>query len=89
MRITNRSTFLLSRRATIANDTKLAEECGIDVPLIEGGYKALRRFLIDGLESALRDLNIVVVAGRTGVAKTAMPTNAVNRRNSQRLISRV
>ena len=48
------------------------KECGIDVPLIEGGYKALRRFLIDGLESALRDLNIVVVAGRTGVAKTAM-----------------
>ena len=47
-------------------------ECGFDVPLVEGGYKALRRFLIDGLESSLRELNIVVVAGRTGVAKTAM-----------------
>ena len=47
-------------------------DCGVDVPLVEGGYKALRRFLIDSLESSLRDLNIVVVAGRTGVAKTAL-----------------
>ncbi|MEL0153352.1 MAG: tRNA 2-selenouridine(34) synthase MnmH [Halieaceae bacterium] len=47
-------------------------ECGFHVPLVEGGYKALRRFLIDSLETSLRELNVVVVAGRTGVAKTAM-----------------
>lgn len=47
-------------------------ECGYDVPIVEGGYKALRRFLIDGLESSLLKSNIVVVAGRTGVAKTAL-----------------
>ncbi len=47
-------------------------ECGYDVPIVEGGYKALRRFLIDSLEYLLRESNIVVVAGRTGVAKTAL-----------------
>lgn len=45
---------------------------GFDVPIVEGGYKALRRFLIDGLESSLLESNIVVIAGRTGVAKTAL-----------------
>ena len=52
-------------------------ECGYDVPIVEGGYKALRRFLIDGLESSLLESNIVVVAGRTGVAKTAMLNQCV------------
>lgn len=47
-------------------------ERGFDVPLIEGGYKSLRRFLIESLESSLKESNIVVVAGRTGVAKTAL-----------------
>ena len=47
-------------------------ESGFEVPLIEGGYKALRRFLINNLESSLQKSNIVVVAGRTGVAKTAL-----------------
>lgn len=47
-------------------------ESGFEVPLIEGGYKALRRFLINNLESSLQKSNIVVVAGRTGVAKTTL-----------------
>lgn len=45
---------------------------GLNVPIVDGGYKALRRFLIDSLEPCLDAMNIVVVAGRTGVAKTAL-----------------
>lgn len=47
-------------------------ECGVDAPIIDGGYKALRRFLNDSLEPSLQTSNIIVVAGRTGVAKTAL-----------------
>ena len=47
-------------------------ECGFDVPIVEGGYKALRRFLIDSLEPCLSAMNVTVIAGRTGVAKTAL-----------------
>ena len=47
-------------------------ERGCHVPIIEGGYKALRRFLIDSFAASLQASNLVVVAGRTGVAKTAL-----------------
>ena len=47
-------------------------ERGCHVPIIEGCYKALRRFLIDSFAASLQASNLVVVAGRTGVAKTAL-----------------
>jgi len=43
---------------------------GVDYPLIEGGFKAMRRFLIDELEASVRDLRLVCVSGLTGVGKT-------------------
>jgi len=54
---------------------KLIAEAGINYPLIEGGYKAMRRFLIDELDNnsrALRDPNtpLVLISGRTGSGKT-------------------
>jgi tRNA 2-selenouridine synthase len=47
----------------------LAEE-GIHIPLIPGGYKALRRFLLDNLERASQTLPMTVICGRTGCGKT-------------------
>jgi len=50
----------------------LYEETGILYPRIKGGYKALRRFLIDELEISAREVNAIVLGGRTGVGKTLL-----------------
>jgi tRNA 2-selenouridine synthase len=50
----------------------LFEETGIRYPRIQGGYKALRRFLIDQLEAATREIQPLVLGGRTGVGKTLL-----------------
>ncbi|GGD70537.1 tRNA 2-selenouridine synthase [Lacimicrobium alkaliphilum] len=47
-------------------------EAGIDYPRIAGGYKALRRFLIDELERLIADTPLVLLAGRTGCGKTEL-----------------
>lgn len=47
----------------------LREE-GIDYPLIEGGYKAMRRFLIDELARSVAQADFVLVSGKTGTGKT-------------------
>jgi tRNA 2-selenouridine synthase len=50
----------------------LKERTGISVPRVEGGYKALRRFLIEELDAAASEVNTVVIGGRTGVGKTLL-----------------
>lgn len=45
-------------------------DSGIDYPLIKGGYKALRRFLIDSLESMVASSGFIILSGRTGTGKT-------------------
>ncbi|MDH5784054.1 MAG: tRNA 2-selenouridine(34) synthase MnmH [Chromatiales bacterium] len=50
----------------------LYEETGIMYPRIKGGYKALRRFLIDELEASCQEVNPFVIGGRTGVGKTIL-----------------
>lgn len=45
-------------------------EQGVDYPLVRGGYKAMRRYLIDELEISARELRLVCVGGLTGVGKT-------------------
>lgn len=45
-------------------------ESGIDYPLVKGGYKALRRFLIDSLESLIASSEFRIISGRTGTGKT-------------------
>ncbi len=47
----------------------LREE-GIDYPLVEGGYKAMRRFLIDELDRSMQIADIVLISGKTGTGKT-------------------
>lgn len=48
----------------------LAEEAGIVVPRVTGGYKALRRFLLDTLAERSARQPFVVLGGRTGSGKT-------------------
>lgn len=49
---------------------QLIREAGVDYPLVVGGYKAMRRFLIDELEALSPDAPLVLVSGRTGSGKT-------------------
>ncbi|TBW58772.1 tRNA 2-selenouridine(34) synthase MnmH [Marinobacter halodurans] len=53
-------------------------EAGVDFPLVQGGYKALRRFLIDAQEALLPDLPIVIISGRTGTGKTRVLLDTPN-----------
>ncbi|MEX2468116.1 MAG: tRNA 2-selenouridine(34) synthase MnmH, partial [Pseudohongiellaceae bacterium] len=46
------------------------DERGIAIPRIAGGYKALRGYLLGVLEKAAARDNLIVVAGKTGCAKT-------------------
>lgn len=48
----------------------LYEATGIAYPRVRGGYKALRRFLIDQLAENAALMHPVVIGGRTGVGKT-------------------
>ncbi len=57
--------FRGGQRSQIA--VKWLADAGKDVPKISGGYKSLRRFLLDQFE-AIPDL--LVVSGKTGVGKT-------------------
>jgi tRNA 2-selenouridine synthase len=43
---------------------------GIDYPLIVGGYKAMRRFLLEELERSVARGSFVLVSGKTGTGKT-------------------
>lgn len=48
-------------------------EAGITIPRVAGGYKALRRFVLDELfERVIPSLSLIVVAGRTGTGKTRL-----------------
>lgn len=47
----------------------LASE-GCPYPRIEGGYKAMRRFLLETLDRASEQCQFIVVSGRTGCGKT-------------------
>ena len=50
----------------------LHEATGLECPRVRGGYKAMRRFLIDELERNSGLCRPVVVGGRTGVGKTRL-----------------
>lgn len=50
----------------------LLEETGINCPRVRGGYKAMRRFLIEQIEENSEKCRPVVIGGRTGVGKTRL-----------------
>lgn len=55
------------------------QEAGVEYPRIPGGYKALRRFLIDQTEAIIQKRPLILLAGRTGSGKThvlnSLPTS--------------
>jgi len=46
------------------------KEAGVAYPLVKGGYKAMRRFLIDTTERIAAEEDFIIVGGRTGTGKT-------------------
>ena len=45
---------------------------GISYPLVKGGYKAMRRFLIDRFEADINIADLILISGRTGTGKTLL-----------------
>jgi len=50
----------------------LYEQTGIIFPRVKGGYKAMRRFLIDELEHSVENFQPLILGGRTGIGKTIL-----------------
>lgn len=48
------------------------EETGIKYPRVQGGYKAMRRFLIDSNERLIKETSFVLLGGTTGSGKTRL-----------------
>jgi tRNA 2-selenouridine synthase len=48
------------------------EKTGVVYPRIKGGYKAMRRFLIDELEISAQRIKTIMLGGRTGIGKTLL-----------------
>ena len=46
------------------------QEAGVDFPRVLGGYKAMRRFLIDHLEQSIETSSFYLISGKTGTGKT-------------------
>jgi tRNA 2-selenouridine synthase len=47
-------------------------EIGWTINLLEGGYKAYRRDVLDKIKSFSEELQLIIIAGRTGSGKTAL-----------------
>jgi len=52
------------------------QEEGVKIPLIDGGYKAMRSYLLDVLE---KPLNLLRISGQTGVGKTDLLVRLQNK----------
>ena len=48
----------------------LKQDAGIDYPRVTGGYKALRTFLIQTVDEAVTQCDMIVLGGMTGTGKT-------------------
>lgn len=48
------------------------QQNGVDVPIIQGGYKALRQHLINALETLPGQFNFALIGGLTGNGKTSL-----------------
>ncbi len=53
-------------------------DVGIDIPLIGGGYKTLRRSLIELIEQVAANVPMVRIGGKTGVAKSRLLNQVTN-----------
>ena len=48
------------------------KESGNPYPLVKGGYKSMRRFLIDDLERSIEEIPFIILSGKTGTGKTQL-----------------
>ena len=48
----------------------IEDETGKDYPRVSGGYKAMRRFLLDSIDRIAAEIPIMILGGRTGSGKT-------------------
>ncbi|VAW56329.1 Selenophosphate-dependent tRNA 2-selenouridine synthase [hydrothermal vent metagenome] len=48
------------------------EQTGLIFPRVKGGYKAMRRFLIDELDHSVEKFQPIILGGRTGIGKTIL-----------------
>ncbi|HHJ34844.1 MAG TPA: tRNA 2-selenouridine(34) synthase MnmH [Gammaproteobacteria bacterium] len=48
------------------------EHTGVIYPRIKGGYKAMRRYLLDELDTSVANIHPVMLGGRTGIGKTLL-----------------
>lgn len=64
--------YLYCFRGGLRSQTAQAwlREQGLDYPLIQGGYKALRTYLLQELERSAEQLSIFLLSGLTGSGKT-------------------
>src|SRR5690606_3673448 len=53
-------------------------DAGVEYPRVIGGYKAMRTFLIETLDSAVAECDFVVVGGMTGTGKTEVVAQLAN-----------
>ena len=58
---------------------RIFSEIGWQTDLVDGGYKRYRKQVLDGLDSLPQRLNLVVLRGRTGLAKTHILQAALTR----------
>ncbi|WP_299495835.1 tRNA 2-selenouridine(34) synthase MnmH [uncultured Shewanella sp.] len=54
------------------------KKAGFNVPYIEGGYKAMRQFLIQSIETISHSQNLLILSGSTGSGKTELLTQQKN-----------
>ncbi len=50
----------------------IVDHTHIDYPRVKGGYKAMRRFLLESIERICNEIPIIVLGGRTGSGKTRL-----------------
>lgn len=50
----------------------IKEEGGIDYPRVGGGYKAMRTFLLETIDQAVAECDMVLLGGMTGTGKTEL-----------------
>jgi len=48
------------------------KDAGIEYPVIQGGYKAIRQYLITSLATLVEKLDYILIGGRTGTGKTKL-----------------
>ncbi len=58
------------------------KEVGVNIPLVQGGYKALRNYLLDELA---HPVNLIRISGQTGVGKTDLLLTLTNVIDLERL----